>query len=197
MSDSGTGDGGNSLCWSAPLQYRSGCYKRGAVGERIAVAAGGAAVRCVSGKICVRDSGAGICNAHRVARAGEGRSYAIHAPGPFAESAGPPALRPRCRPSLQAKASRNFGARYEAQIGLERAGSVEVKTLKRLQALQSYKPGCCNDVPFVTNHERGWVVFHKNHAFIVACHGSSKTQNVEDALAHAPGGKPLACAAPE
>src|SRR4029434_8346534 len=135
MSDSGTGDGGNSLCWSAPLQYRSGCYKRGAVGERIAVAAGGAAVRCVSGKICARDSGAGICNAHRVARAGDGRSYAIHARGPFAESAGPPALRPRCRPSLQAKASRNFRARYDAQIGLERVGSVEVKTLKKVTSV--------------------------------------------------------------
>src|SRR4029434_50285 len=135
MPDSGTGNARNSLCWSAPLQHRPGCYKRGAVGEWTPVAGSGAAVRCVSGKISARDSGAGICNAHRVARAGDGRSYAIHARGPVAESAGPPALRLRCRPSLQAKASRNFRARYDAQIGLERVGSVEVKTLKKVTSV--------------------------------------------------------------
>jgi hypothetical protein len=98
---------------------------------------------------------------------------------------------------LQAEANRNFGARYEAQIGLERAGSVEVKTLKKSRALQSYKLGRCTDVTFIPNHAGGRVVFHENHALIAACHGSSKTQNFEDALAHAQGGEPLACAAPE
>src|SRR5882724_13671666 len=130
MPDSGTGDGGNSLCWPAPLQHRPGCYEWGAVGEWIAVAGGGVAVRCVSGKICARDSDTGICNPHRVARAGDGRCYAIHARGPVAESADIPALRPGCRPSLYTEANRNVRARYQARIGLERAGSVEVKTLK-------------------------------------------------------------------
>jgi hypothetical protein len=100
-------------------------------------------VCCVSGKICARDPGAGLCDAHRVERAGDRRSYAIPARGPFAESAGASALRPRRRPNLQAEANRNFGARHGAQVGLERAGSVEVKTLKRLQALQSSKSGRC------------------------------------------------------
>jgi hypothetical protein len=39
---------------------------------------------------------------------------------------------------------------------------------------------------------RRQIVFHKNCAFIAACHGSSKTQNVKDALAHPQGGQPLA-----
>jgi hypothetical protein len=98
---------------------------------------------------------------------------------------------------LQAEANRDFGARRGAQIGLERVGSVEVKTLKKLQALQSYKSGRRNDATFVTSYAGGRVVFHKNHAFVAACHGSSKTQNVKDALAHPKGGEPLACAAPE
>jgi hypothetical protein len=41
------------------------------------------------------------------------------------------------------------------------------------------------------------IVFAQIHAFLAALHGSSKTQNIEDALAHAQGGQPLACAAPE
>jgi hypothetical protein len=184
MPDSGTGNRGNSLCWSAPLQDRPGCYRRGAVGEWFAVAGGGVAMRCVSGKICARDSGAGICNPHRIARTGDGRSYAIHAGGPVTESAGPPALRPGCRPGLQAEASRDFGARYDAQIGLERPGSAQAEALKRPS--------------FPLQHSDASTLFScSNHAFIAISHGSSKTQNVEDARAHAQGGEPLACAAPE
>jgi hypothetical protein len=161
MPDSGTGNRGNSLCRSAPLPDRPGCYGRGAVGEWNAVAGGGVAVRCVSGKICARDSGSGICNPHRVTRAGNGRSYAIHARGPVTESAGPPTLRPGCRPGLQAEANRNFRGRYQAQIGLECAGSVEVKTLKELQPLQSYKSGCWNDVAFATHNAAGGLFLQK------------------------------------
>src|SRR5947207_3248072 len=56
--------------------------------------------RIVSGEIRARSSGAGICGAHGAARAGDDRSYAIHARRCFAESAGAPALRSRCWPNL-------------------------------------------------------------------------------------------------
>src|SRR3989454_12319733 len=155
MPDSRAGNGRNSLRRTPALQRRSRCCRRGAVGERIAVAAGGAALRIVPGEICTRNSGAGLCGAHGADRAGGGRSYVIHARGSFAESAGAPALRSRRRPNLQAKTNRNCQTRYETRIGLERAGSVKVKTLKKLHALQGYKLGCCNDVTFVTNHADG------------------------------------------
>ncbi len=187
MPDSGTGNRGNSLCWSAPLPDRPGCYGRGALGEWIAVAGGRVAMCCVSGKICARDSGPGICNPHRVARAGDGRSCAIHTRGSVTESAGPPALRPGCRPGLQAEANRNFRGRYKAQIGLECAGSAQAQGLK------------CRSVRnvLVSRFNASTLFSSSNHAFIAACHGSSKTQNVEEALAHAQGREPLACAAPE
>jgi len=41
------------------------------------------------------------------------------------------------------------------------------------------------------------LVFQKRGALVTRTHGSSKTQNVEDALAHPQGGEPLACAALE
>jgi len=132
MSDFGTGGGRDSVCWSAPLQCRPGCHQRGAVGKWIVVPAGGVAMRCVPGKICAQDSGDRICGAHRVVRTGGDRSYAIHARGPLAESAGTPALRPGCGPGLQTEANRNLRARYEAQIGLERPGPIKVKRLKTL-----------------------------------------------------------------
>ncbi len=41
------------------------------------------------------------------------------------------------------------------------------------------------------------VVFSFKYAFITACHGSSKTQNIQNAITHAQSGKPLACGAAE
>jgi hypothetical protein len=41
------------------------------------------------------------------------------------------------------------------------------------------------------------VVFSANDALVSACHGSSKTQNIEDAIAHAESSKPLARLAAE
>jgi hypothetical protein len=41
------------------------------------------------------------------------------------------------------------------------------------------------------------VVFPSEYAFVAACHGSPKTQNIEDAVTHAQGGEPLACSASE
>jgi len=111
-----------SLRRTAALQPRSRRCRRGAVGKRITFAAGRAPLRIVSGKIRARDSGAGICGTHGPAWTGDGGSYAIHARGPFAESACASALRSRRRPSLQAEANRNCAARRAAQIGLERAG---------------------------------------------------------------------------
>ena len=43
----------------------------------------------------------------------------------------------------------------------------------------------------------GSVVFLQKRAFIAACHGSSKTKDLEDAITHAQGGQPLARAAVE
>ncbi len=67
--------------------------------------------------------------------------------------------------------------------------------LKELQP----SPCRCNDVTFVTVYclRRLRVVFDTNRAFIAACHGSTKTQNIENAAAHAPSGEPLACSAPK
>src|SRR5437870_69199 len=88
VSDFRAGNGRNSLRRTPALQRRSRCCRRGAVGERIAVAAGGAALRIVPGEICTRNSGAGLCGAHGADRAGGGRSYVIHARGSFAEFSG-------------------------------------------------------------------------------------------------------------
>jgi len=41
------------------------------------------------------------------------------------------------------------------------------------------------------------IVFAQIHAFLAALHGSSKTQNIEDALADAQSGEPVACPTPE
>jgi hypothetical protein len=41
------------------------------------------------------------------------------------------------------------------------------------------------------------IVFSQNHALIAGSHGSSETQDFEDAAAHAQGRKPLAPAAVE
>jgi hypothetical protein len=40
--------------------------------------------------------------------------------------------------------------------------------------------------------QRSNIVFFSKYAFIAACHGSPKTQNIKDAIAHAQSGKPLA-----
>jgi hypothetical protein len=40
--------------------------------------------------------------------------------------------------------------------------------------------------------QRSNVVFFFKYAFVAACHGSPKTQNIKDAIAHAESGKPLA-----
>jgi hypothetical protein len=36
------------------------------------------------------------------------------------------------------------------------------------------------------------IVFWCSYAYVSACHGSPKTQNIKDAIAHAESGKPLA-----
>jgi hypothetical protein len=36
------------------------------------------------------------------------------------------------------------------------------------------------------------IVFWCSYALVSACHGSPKTQNIKDAIAHAESGKPLA-----
>ena len=40
--------------------------------------------------------------------------------------------------------------------------------------------------------QRSNIVFLSKYAFISACNGSPKTQNIKDAIAHAESGKPLA-----
>src|SRR6058998_2735805 len=67
--------------------------------------------------------------------------------------------------------------------------------LKELQP----SPCRCNGVTLVIVYglRRRRVVFDTNRAFIAACHGSPKTQNIENAAAHAQSGEPLACSAPK
>src|SRR5881396_3148585 len=43
--------------------------------------------------------------------------------------------------------------------------------------------------------QRSNVVFFFKYAFIAACHGSPKTQNIQNAVTHAQSGQPLACRA--
>ena len=45
--------------------------------------------------------------------------------------------------------------------------------------------------------QRSNIVFLFKYAFVAACHGSPKTQNIKDAIAHAESGKPLARVAAE
>jgi len=48
----------------------------------------------------------------------------------------------------------------------------------------------------ITNLEfRITVVFFSLHALVTACHGSPETQNIQDAIAHAQSGEPVACSA--
>jgi hypothetical protein len=112
----------NSQRWSSALRHRRRRCRRRALGEGLAVPAGGTPLRIVPSKICARDSSACVRCACGVAGAGDDRPNTVRAGGHFTKPAGTSTLRQRRRSSLSRQTDQTPRAGYETKTGLERVG---------------------------------------------------------------------------
>jgi len=104
-------------------------------------------------------------------------------------------LRQGWQSSLQGETGQDYRAADEAEVGLERAGSIEAKTLKRGTVGGLKRPRF--NALTVKRITQVVVVIPTNDASVTACYGSPKTQNIQDALTHAQSSEPLARCASE